>query len=149
MSYKPVVGATTVAPGVIRLSGDLSGTSTSPTVPSMARVNMGGLETISTNAAAIGSITLDLANGNIFSLTLTGNITLTFSGATAGKGCSLALHLKQDATGGRTVTWPASAKWSGGAPALSTAANAVDIVVFESIDGGTSWYGSLVGTAFS
>ena len=40
----------------------------------------------------------------------------------------------QDATGSRTITWPSIAKWSvdaGGEPALSTAANAVDLF---------SWY---------
>ena len=43
-----------------------------------------------------------------------------------------------------------SLKWAGGvAPSLSSAGNALDVVVFESLDGGTSWYGSLVGTAFA
>lgn len=109
----------------------------------------GGLETVSTNNAATGTVTLNLINGNVFSLTLTGSITLTFSGATAGKACSFTVYLKQDGTGGRTVTWPSSTKWSGGAPTLSTAANAVDILVFESIDGGATWFGSLVGTNFA
>lgn len=151
MSFKPpVAGATASARGILRLTGDLGGTADSPTVPSMARVNLGGQETVSTNSAATGAVTLNLANGNVFSLTLTGAITLTFSGATAGKACSFAVYLKQDTTGGRSISWPASVKWAGGSsPTLSTAANAVDIVVFESIDGGTIWYGSLVGTAFS
>jgi len=56
--------------------------------------------------------------------------------------------LHQDATGSRTVTWPGSVKWSGGAPTLTTTASAVDILVFESLNGGTTWYGSLVGTNF-
>ncbi|TAH34279.1 hypothetical protein EYC59_03100 [Candidatus Saccharibacteria bacterium] len=92
---------------------------------------------------------MDLANGNVFNLTLTGNVTFTFSGATSGKACAMSIYLKQDATGSRTVTWPAAAKWSGGAPTLSTAANATDIVVFETLNGGTTWFGSLVGTNFS
>jgi hypothetical protein len=38
----------------------------------------------------------------------------------------------QDATGSRTVTWPANVKWPNGgtAPTLSTAANSIDIVAF-------------------
>jgi len=107
----------------------------------------GGVETVST-ASVSGSTTLDLANGNVFNLTLTGATTFTFSGATAGKACSFTVYTKQDATGSRTITWPASVKWSGGAPVPSTAANATDIFVFESLDGGTTWFGSLVGLNF-
>ena len=84
------------------------------------------------------------------SATLAGATTFTFTGATASTACSFGLYLTQDATGSRLVTWPASVRWSGGtAPTLSTAASAVDIVVFETINGGTVWYGSLVGTNFS
>lgn len=110
----------------------------------------GGAEAVVTNATATGATTLNLANGNVFNLTLTGNVTFTFSGATNGTACAFSIYIKQDATGSRTVTWPASAKWAGGsAPTLSTTANALDIVVFESLNGGTTWYGSLVGTNFS
>ncbi len=114
----------------------------------VALANKGGSETVST-ANATGATTLNLNNGNVFNLTLTGNATFTVSNATSGRACSFTIYLKQDATGSRTVTWPSGTKWSGGAPTLSTAANAVDIVVLESLDGGTSWYGSLVGTNFS
>lgn len=117
-----------------------------------ALVNGGGQETVST-LNGTGATTLNLANGNVFNVTLTGNTTtFTFSGATAGKACSFALYLKQDATGSRTITWPSSTtlKWSGGtAPTLTTTANAVDVLVFETINGGTTWYGSLVGANFS
>ena len=110
----------------------------------------GGVEGVSALGNITGPATANLANGNVFSATLTGNTTFTFSGATAGKACSFGLYLTQDATGSRLATWPASVKWSGGtAPTLSTAANAVDILVFETINGGTTWYGSLVGTNFS
>ena len=120
-----------------------------PIVGKMALATQGGSETVSTNATATGAVTLNLANGNVFNVTLTGNATFTFSGATAGRACSFGLYLRQNATGGRTVTWPASVKWSGGAPTLTTNANAIDILVFESIDGGTTWFGSLVGANFS
>ncbi|OGR53529.1 MAG: hypothetical protein A2049_02050 [Elusimicrobia bacterium GWA2_62_23] len=72
--------------------------------------------------------TLDWLNGNKQVLTLTGNVTLTFS-APAGKAASFLLRLVQDGAGGRTVVWPAAVKWRGGVPGrLSTAANAVDII---------------------
>lgn len=114
-----------------------------------ALVNQGGLENVSTQNAN-GSFAINLANGNVFVLTLTGATTLSVSGATNQKACSFTLYLKQDGTGNRAVTWPNGTRWAGGAaPTLSTAANAVDILVFESVDGGSNWYGSLVGTNFS
>ncbi|QQS20428.1 hypothetical protein IPL85_02540 [Candidatus Saccharibacteria bacterium] len=107
------------------------------------------METVSTQTST-ASTTLNLSNGNVFNVTLAvATTTFTFSGATAGRACSFAVYLKQDASGNRAVTWPASVKWSGGAPTLTTSANAIDIVVFESIDGGTTWFGSLVGTNFA
>jgi hypothetical protein len=114
-----------------------------------ALVNSGGQETVST-LNATGSTALNITNGNVFNVTLTGNATFTFAGATNSKACSFALYLKQNATGSHTVAWPASVKWAGNtAPTLTAAANAIDVLVFETIDGGTTWYGSLVGANFS
>lgn len=150
MSYIPTIGpATTVKQGIVKLAGDLSGTADLPIVQNVARANSGGLETVS-SATASGSFAIDLANGNVFSLTLGGATTFTFIGATTGKACSFSLYLTQDVTGGRLVTWPSSVKWAGGIiPTLSTAIGAIDAFVFESLDGGNSWFGSLVGTSFA
>ena len=52
-------------------------------------------------AAATGSITLDWGNYDEIRLTLTGNVTLTPSGAEDGQGCIL--KIKQDGVGSRTV----------------------------------------------
>lgn len=115
-----------------------------------ALANGGGAEMVSALGSKSGAVALNLVNGNVFSVTLTGTIIPTITGASANTACSFGLYLKQDGTGSRMVTWPANVKWSGGtAPTLSTGANALDIVVFESIDGGVTWYGSLVGTNFS
>lgn len=109
----------------------------------------GGKETLATNATATGAVTVNLASGNVHKLTLTGNVTLTLSGSTASVACGVSLYLFQDGTGGRTVTWPASVKWPGGvAPALSSGASKVDLVTLETIDNGTTWYGSLAGADF-
>jgi hypothetical protein len=116
----------------------------------VALATSGGVETLSALGNSTGAKTINLANGNVFSATLTGTVTFTFSGATASTACSFGLYLTQDATGSRTITWPASVKWAGGtAPTLTTTANAIDILVFETINGGTTWFGSLVGTNFS
>lgn len=91
------------------------------------------------------TLTIDLTNGTVQILTLTGNCTFTFPTATAGK--SFLLLLKQDATGSRTVTWPAAVKWPGGAtPAITATASKLDKFVFTS--DGTSWFGSNAGQAY-
>lgn len=104
-----------------------------------------------TAANSSTSYTIDLENGNVFEITLTGNCTFTFSNPPAsGTGGSFTLILKQDATGSRTVTWPGSVDWTlGSAPVLTTTANAVDILSFITTDAGTRWYGFLAGVNFS
>jgi hypothetical protein len=73
------------------------------------------------------ALTLDFNNGNCQLVTLTGNITFTFSNPQPG--ARYLLELKQDGTGSRTVTWPAAVKWSGGvAPTLTTTAGQTDII---------------------
>lgn len=140
--------ATAATKGIVRLTGDLGGTADAPTVPNMVRANMGGQEMVSTNVSASGSVTLNLANGNVFSLTLTGNITsLGISGAAPGRALSFALYVQQDGVGGRTVSWPGSVQWIGDTPTLSSSPNGLSVFVFESLNGGTTWYGSAVGAS--
>jgi hypothetical protein len=107
-------------------------------------------ETVVT-ANSDAAYTINLANGNIFELTLTDNCTLSFSNPpAAGKAGSLTLILIQDGTGSRTITWPDSVTWaSGNAPTLSTSAGAVDIIQLFTTDGGTTWRGFLAGANFS
>lgn len=101
-------------------------------------------EYVSTNATATGAITLDLSTSNFFNLTLTGNITPTFSNPPSGRMFSFTFVAKQDATGGRTITWPAGTKWPGGvAPPATTTANAIDIWSVMTYDGGSTWIASL------
>lgn len=86
--------------------------------------------------------TIDLANGSVQILTLTGNCTFTFPTATAGK--SFILLLLQDGTGSRTVTWPSSVKWpSSTAPTITATASKGDKYVFTA--DGTYWWGSNAG----
>ena len=117
----------------------------------LVRGNGGGRESFNTNATAGATPTIDLGNGNVHNLTLTANVTsLTITGQASGVACSFTLILHQDATGSRTVTWPAAVKWpSATAPTLSTAASAVDILTFVTIDNGTTWYGFLSGKGMS
>lgn len=109
-------------------------------------------ETTATNSTATGSVTVNLANGNVHALTLTGNVTtLTLSGSTASACCSLTLVITQDATGGRSITWPASVKWlpAGSAPTFTTTASTVSVVELFTINNGTTWYAGLAGTGIA
>ena len=91
--------------------------------------------------------TIDLAGGSVQILTLTGNCTYTFPTPVAGK--SLTLIQKQDGTGSRTVTWPASVKWPAGtAPTITATASRADKFVFTAIDG-SSWLGSVAGQNYT
>jgi hypothetical protein len=73
------------------------------------------------------ALTLSFANGNCQKVRLTGNCTFTFTNPIAGG--RYLLELLQDATGSRTVTWPATVKWSGGsAPTLTNTAGQSDII---------------------
>jgi hypothetical protein len=86
--------------------------------------------------------TVDLANGTLQFLTLTGNCVFTFPTPTAGK--SFVLVLKQDATGSRTVQFPATTIWPDGTtPTITATANKRDKLVFSA--DGTVWMGSVAG----
>lgn len=102
------------------------------------------------NSGAALTLDASVNSGAVKTVTLTANCTLTLTGAVSGQATVLELVLTQDATGSRTVTWPASVKWgSAVVPSLSTAAAAVDRVVLTSYNGGTTWYGDLVGRNYA
>lgn len=91
------------------------------------------------------AITLSLDNGTLDIITLTANCTITMPTAAVGK--SFLLFLKQDATGGRSVTW-STVKWAGGtAPTITSTASKQDIFSFFS--DGTNWYGVVVGQNYT
>lgn len=80
------------------------------------------------NGNSGASHTIDWNNGSNQRITLdTASVTLTLSNPKAG-GVYL-LFLKQDVTGGRTVTWPGTVVWSGGiTPTLTTTGGRIDLV---------------------
>jgi len=76
------------------------------------------------------SISWDASNNQVTSVTLTDNRTLANPTNTVDGGTYVVI-VKQDATGGRTLSFGSNFKWPGGtAPTLSTAANAVDVLTF-------------------
>lgn len=88
--------------------------------------------TISAIGNTSGTITLDFATANNFSLTLNANSSNTLatpSNITAG--ASGVIYITQDATGSRLLSYSSAWDFTGGTvPTLSTAANAVDCLVY-------------------
>ena len=90
----------------------------------------------------VGTVTEDLdlsaSTGHVHKLTLTGNPTLTFSNPpSSGIQMEFEIELVQDATGGRTVTFPASVVES---VTISTAASSTTILTCRTNDGGTNYH---------
>jgi hypothetical protein len=106
--------------------------------------------TFSDKVTAIGNTstaaTVDLSLGTVFTATLTGNCTFTFSNpnGVATTASSFTLILTNDATPSRSIVWPATVLYSdGAAPARTETANATDIWFFFTPDGGSTYYGSI------
>ena len=96
--------------------------------------------------------TVNCEQGNTFSHTLTENTTFTFSNPPAtGTAYSMSVEIIQDAgASGYTVTWPTSVDFPAAtAPTLTATASAVDVFVFTTRDGGTTWYGFTAGQALA
>jgi len=108
-------------------------------------------ETCAENAASGTAATIDMNDGNVHHVQLTGNCTFTFSNPVAtGDSSSFTLILEQDGTGSRTATWPASVKWAAAtAPTLTTTADKFDVLAFTTVDGGTRWFGFVAGQDFA
>ena len=98
------------------------------------------------------SVTLDISQGSVFTITLAHNIsTFTWSNpATSGDVSAFVLKVTQDGTGSRTISFPAAVDFAGGtAPTLSTGANDVDVFVFFTVDAGTTYFGFTAGQDLS
>lgn len=94
------------------------------------------------------AMALDCDLSNVFSTTLTANVTVAPTLTNPGDGQTINWFLTQDATGGRTMSWPAGLKWpggtAGGLSTAATAANAVDLVTLTYRAATGHWYASLV-----
>jgi hypothetical protein len=87
--------------------------------------------TVSAQGAVTGTVTLDLAVANNFSMTLPAGGTLTLanpSNQTAGQ--SGAITITQNATTAATVAYGGNWKFSGGTPTMSTGLSSVSVLVY-------------------
>lgn len=101
------------------------------------------LRDISYTVNALGNITgtstFDMSVANTLTATVTGNVTVTFTNPPA-SGQEGYIEVQLTNGGGFTITWPASVVWDGGtAPTLQT--TGVDILIFNTTNGGTTWRG--------
>lgn len=112
-------------------------------------------ETVVDNGSKNVAFNLDLSGGNIHTVTITGGtLNIGITNALASSANSVTLVITNGGLG--TISYVAGAhdgggtavKWAGGsAPTLS--ASGVDILVFFTPDGGTTFYGFSGGTDFS
>lgn len=146
-------GATTLTDGAVLFGNATSAIEASTLLTQSAAVTSG------TYVKAIGyadtvvalgntgtAINLDVVSGGVFTATLTGSATITLRYPVSSGSSSFTLILTNDGTAGRTVAWAGgSFVFPGGAASLSrtTAANGVDVWVFFTPDGGTTWYGNI------
>jgi hypothetical protein len=89
------------------------------------------------------TITVNCANGPVANVTLAVNTGFVIT--SLGTGQTITLIITQDGTGSRTATFgtdgSTAVKFAGGTPALSTAANAIDVVTI--FNDGTNYLGNI------
>ena len=110
------------------------------------------IDTYNAVTSSSNATTVDCEDGSTFSHTLTENTTFTFSNAPAsGTPYIMSIEIIQDASAsGYTVTWPSSVDFPAAtAPTLTATADAIDVFVFTTRDGGTTWYGFTAGQAIA
>ena len=91
---------------------------------------------------AMSAHDVDLELGNVFTYTLSGGQTVTFTNPPAsGTAGSFTMIITNG--GSATLTWPSSVDWPA-ATAPTLTASGVDVLFFTTIDGGTTWYGTAV-----
>ncbi|MGS1076637.1 hypothetical protein [Pseudoxanthomonas beigongshangi] len=137
--------ATTPLTGTEVIPGLQGGADVQMTAQDIADLATGTGGNTVTALGTSGAVNIDCALGEYFTCALTGNITsITFSNLPgAGKGATKLIRFTQDATP-RTVAWPGSFKWAGGAAgSVSTGAGAVDVLAISTFDNGTTWDATL------
>ena len=109
----------------------------------------GTIDEVTTVTSSSNAATINLRDGNVFEHDLTENVTYTFSNpAASGRASAFVLKIIQDSSA-RTITWPTSVDWAAAtAPTITATNNGVDVFVFLTIDGGTTYYGFTAGQAF-
>lgn len=111
----------------------------------------GFVETKQAPAIASNVMAVDYKSGNVVAVALNANITtMTLSNIpTTGKFAQLFFLVTADGSA-RTWAWlTGTVKWQAGvAPTLTTTNGKLDVFSVWTVDGGTTWYGAIVGQNF-
>jgi|TARA_R100000482_G_scaffold124941_1_gene80170 hypothetical protein len=151
LSGNTTVGGTLGVTGATTLSSTL-GVTGAVTATGGGTVKATYQERYAAVTSSSGAATLDLSTANYFSHTLSEATTYTFSNPpSSGTAFTFTLELKQNSGGSSyATTWPNSVDWAGGTePTDSSGANDVDIYVFTTRDGGTTYFGFQSGADLS
>lgn len=101
-------------------------------------------ETISTiGSVATTTYNINLADANIFDITLNNNVTFTFINAPSSGILRSATIILRQGTGGNKLATFTNAKYTDGiVPILSTTAGQIDVLSYFTINGGAAWFGT-------
>lgn len=91
---------------------------------------------------------IDCETGTVFEISTTGNTTFAFANPPEAS-TATAFTLVVTSGGSHTLTWPGAVAWPDGLAPDAPASGETDIYVFMTLDAGSTWYGVLVGGAFS
>jgi len=116
-------------------------------------------EAVETLSIASNIVTVDLSKAQNFLLSATANVNQFTITNTPSEVSSFTIRITQDATGGRVIDIDdfrtsggslISVFWPGGGvlPITTPTANRSDIYTFKTFDGGSTWYGIVVGQNF-
>ena len=96
-----------------------------------------------------GSITINLASGSVFYLTLSTPTSVSITNpAPSGKVSSFLFKIVGNGSV-YIITWPTSVKWAEGvSPTPTSTSGKVDVYSFFTHDGGSTWYGFIAGQNF-
>jgi hypothetical protein len=91
--------------------------------------------------SAMGANDMNMTVANVFTKTISGATALTISNPPATGRCGIITLILTNGGAG-VITWPTGTKWPGGsAPTL--VASGVDVIIFMTIDAGTTWRAQL------
>lgn len=127
------------------LAGTFDGT-VGATTPSTGVFTAANTPEVAVTFSATAMV-INCALSNVFSVTMTANVTTAMTFSNLKNGQTINLFITQDGTGSRTMTWPSSTtfKWrSGSVGVLSTSPNAVDLLVMTYRSATSSWYVDLL-----
>lgn len=101
----------------------------------------GGTSAVQSASSSGGTLALASITADTVTTTLTENVTtVTLPSGVSGRRKDLLIRVKQDATGGRTITWSGITWENGSPPTLDPAANAVTYVTLTNVDN-NGWEG--------